>query len=86
MFCSGEYQIATTVYRIEGNFGGGKLWRIHYKSIFGEIKFGEFVPFYVICEIIATGACLPHLLHKNLAIANIARPVHATHSMHIDTS
>ena len=28
-----------------------------------------------------TGACLLRLLHKNLAVANITRPVHATHSM-----
>ena len=33
-----------------------------------------------------TGACLRRLLHKNLAVANIARPVHATHSMQIATS
>ena len=30
------------LYRTEGNFGGGKIWRIHYKNTFGEIKFGEF--------------------------------------------
>ena len=34
-----------------------------------------------------TGACLRRLLHKNLSVANIARPVHdATHSMHVNTS
>ena len=27
-------------YHIEGNFGGGKLWRI---AAFGGINFGEFV-------------------------------------------
>ena len=30
-------------YRIEGNFGGGKLWRIAGKNAFGGINFGEFV-------------------------------------------
>ena len=29
-------------YRIEGNFGGCKRWRIHYKNTFGEINFGKF--------------------------------------------
>ena len=31
-----------TIYRIEGNIGGLQLWRIHYKSMFDEINFGEF--------------------------------------------
>ena len=28
---------------MEGNFGGGKIWRIHCKNIFGKIKFGDFL-------------------------------------------
>ena len=28
-------------YRMEENFGGRKLWQIHYKNMFGE--FGKFV-------------------------------------------
>ena len=31
-----------SIYRTEGNFGGGKIWRIHYKNTFGERKFGKF--------------------------------------------
>ena len=26
---------------MEGNFGGRELWRIHYKIMFGEIKFAN---------------------------------------------
>ena len=32
----------TMRYRIEGNFGGCKLWQIRYKNAVGEINFGEF--------------------------------------------
>ena len=42
------FDVNVFVYHMEGNFGGGKLWRIHYKSIFGKIKFGEFVQPYII--------------------------------------
>ena len=31
-----------SLYRIEGNFGGCKLWRIYYKNTVGEINFGKF--------------------------------------------
>ena len=33
-------------YRIGGNFGGCKLWRIRYKNTFGEINFGKFEHLY----------------------------------------
>ena len=28
---------------LEENFGGGKIWWIHYNIMFGKIKFGKFV-------------------------------------------
>ena len=39
--CMHVYRIYT-VYRMEGNFGGYKLWRILSKITVGEIDFGEF--------------------------------------------
>ena len=43
-FNDGGYYLRSYVYiyRIEGNFGGCKLWRTRYKSTVGEIYFGEF--------------------------------------------
>ena len=35
--------VSDVIYRTEGNLGGGKIWRIHYKNTFGERKFGKFL-------------------------------------------
>ena len=37
-----EYQ-QTIEYRMEGKFGGGKVWRIDSFQAFGEIKFGKLI-------------------------------------------
>ena len=34
--------LSVRMYRIEGNFGGCKLWQINYRNTFGGINFGKF--------------------------------------------
>ena len=34
-------RIGGSIYRMEGNFGGGKIWQIKQNITVGEIKFGE---------------------------------------------
>ena len=36
-----DFSTLILTYHKEGNFGGGKIWQIHYKNIFVEEKFAN---------------------------------------------
>ena len=83
-------QINFGTYRIEGNFGRGKLWQIHYKNIFGEINFGEFIHFskqkILPCKISVLTSCTKLGLAPQLVMQDFCyrlcrfNPVHGSES------